>query len=79
MYRWSSPDTHPSTDKVIANCMLYWFTGNITSSFWLYYDRRSGTREEGDLLEKTEITQPVAFGCGPYEIHWVRFASLLVG
>jgi microsomal epoxide hydrolase len=50
--------------------MLYWFTGNITSSFWLYYLRRSGDGQESKLLETTKIHQPVAFGCGNYEIHW---------
>ena len=70
MYRWSSPETHLSPDFVIANCMLYWFTGSITSSFWLYYLRRSGDGQESKALETTKINQPVAFGCGNYEIHW---------
>lgn len=70
MYRWSSPETHLLPDFVIANCMLYWFTGSITSSFWLYYLRRSGDGQESKNLETTKIDQPVAFGCGNYEIHW---------
>jgi pimeloyl-ACP methyl ester carboxylesterase len=68
--RWSSPDTHPSDDDIIANVMIYWFTGTITSSFWLYYMRRSGDIEQHNLLEKTKIEQPFWFGCGQYEIHW---------
>ncbi|KAL7006435.1 hypothetical protein EMMF5_004088 [Cystobasidiomycetes sp. EMM_F5] len=73
MYRWSSPHTHPSEDEVIANCMLYWFTGNITSSFWLYYFRRSpddAEKEQNRRIEETNFVQPLAFGCGKYEIHW---------
>jgi len=70
MHRWSSPDTHLSPDFIIANTMLYWFTGNITSSFWLYFLRRSGDGKQSKMLEETKIHQPVAFGCGPHEIHW---------
>lgn len=77
MYRWSSPDTHPSEDEVIANSLLYYFTGNITSSFWLYYMRRSGPTDESDLLENSKIMQPAGFGCGAYEIHWVDSLTFL--
>lgn len=51
--------------------MIYWFTGTFTSSFWLYYMRRSGDNVQHKLLEETKIEQPFWFGCGPYEIHWV--------
>lgn len=36
VFRWSSPTTHPTDDEALANIMIYWFTQNITSSFWLY-------------------------------------------
>lgn len=70
VFRWSSPSTHPSDDEVIANIMIYWFTQTLTSSFWLYYFRRSGDGKQAKLHEDTKIEQPLWFGCGPYEIHW---------
>lgn len=77
MYRWSSPETHLSAETVIANSMLYWFTGSITSSFWLYYLRRSGDGEDVKLLDNRKIEQPLAFGCGKYEIFWVSSRCFL--
>ena len=71
-HAWSSPTTHPCSDAVIASCMLYWFTGSITSSFWLYYMRKCGSQEESYFLESQVFEQPFAFGCGSHEIHWVR-------
>lgn len=63
--------THPTLDEIIANIMIYWFTSSITSSFWLYYNRRSGDNEQHRLLEETKIEQPFWLGCGRYEIYYV--------
>lgn len=71
VFRWSSPTTHPTDDEVLANIMIYWFTQTCTSSFWLYYFRRSGDGKQSKLMEESKIEQPFSFGCGPYEIHWV--------
>jgi hypothetical protein len=63
-YRWSAQDTLPSPDEIIANCLLYFFTGSTTSSTYLYYTfqgQGKGWRDEG-----TDV--PGAFGGGPYDI-----------
>ena len=54
--------------------MLYWFTGSITSSFWLYYFRRSADEEDqkqAKFLDEAVFQQPVSVAFGKYEIHWV--------
>lgn len=72
MCRWSAPDSALSIDFVIANCMLYWFTGKITSSFWLYYLIRSGDGSHSEAVQSTKLQQPVGFTCGHKELCWVR-------
>jgi epoxide hydrolase len=66
MYRWSAPGTHLPTDFVIANCLLYWFTGSLTSSFWLYYLFNSGNGAEYQSLGG-KIEQPTAIGFGKFQ------------
>lgn len=43
---WSDCDGRPETaisrDRLLSIISLYWFTGAINSSFWLYYARRHG-------------------------------------
>lgn len=64
--------------RSFANSLLYYFTGSITSSFWLYYLRSSGPAGDFQRLEDTVVRQPVGFGCGAYEIHWVSGNCSLV-
>jgi hypothetical protein len=44
MTRWTSPNSRLSDDFILTNILLYWFSGSITSSFWLYYNVRRFTR-----------------------------------
>jgi hypothetical protein len=63
MYRWSAPGTHLPTDFIIANCLLYWFTKSLSSSFWPYYLFHSGNGEEEKTVRQ-ETKQPTAIGFG---------------
>ena len=61
----SSPTTKPSDDYVLAQCLLYWYSESITSSFWLYYSRKL-TSDDGDFHEisTTKVTVPTGVGFG---------------
>ena len=39
-----------SKDFIITNCCLYWLTGNVTSSFRLYYEARHA--HEGQQIKQ---------------------------
>jgi hypothetical protein len=80
-YRWSSPTTHPSLDELLTSCLLYWFSGSITSSFWLYYNSSTlSVKGGGDVAESMDdnVQVPSAVGLGPYEISWVSLVPLLL-
>jgi hypothetical protein len=55
----------------IANAGIYWFSGHIASSFWLYYNHKLPT---GDAQETADarVDVPCAVGLGRHEIDWVR-------
>lgn len=58
--------------------MLYWFTGSITSSFWLYYFRRSADeadQKQAKFLDEAVFQQPVSVAFGKYEIHWASYGA----
>ena len=69
-YRWTGPDTHPSVDEVVANGMIYYLTGSLTSSFWLYYNRRVNAEREAKEVAETVINAPARIGMGDHEIRW---------
>jgi hypothetical protein len=60
----------------MANIAIYWFSGSITSSFWLYYDALNPT---GDMIESAsaKVDVPSGVGMGRYEIHWVNIKKIL--
>ncbi len=64
-HRWSDPSAGepPFTpDQLLTNIMLYWITGSINTSTWLY----RGIREEGTLaLESLEGVKPPMGLCLP--------------
>ncbi|MDP6830128.1 MAG: alpha/beta fold hydrolase [Alphaproteobacteria bacterium] len=63
--RWSDPDAPKppfSPDQLLTNIMLYWLTGTINTSTWLY----RGIREEGSFaLEAVEGVRPPMALCLP--------------
>jgi len=54
-----------STDRLLANISLYWFTGAINSSFWPYYARSHGP---WSLPEEESIDVPTGYCEFPAEI-----------
>ena len=83
LFRWTAPDSHPSIDEAVAHSMLYWLTGSLASSCWLYYNRRgaAATRRaklmvvvnvdrEAKLVAETRIEAPARITMGQYELRW---------
>jgi hypothetical protein len=70
IFRWSSPNTTPSLDFAIANCLLYWFSGSMTSCLWHYYLITNNSDDMQEIF-KTQIHQPAAIGVGPFDFGWV--------
>ena len=64
----TAPDSKPTVDEILAQSMLYWYSGSIASSFYLYFNRRVQVNDEGKQILEGKIEQPVAVGCGQYEI-----------
>jgi len=54
-----------SKDVLLTNVMLYWVTGAINSSFWLYWARR---HETWPLSEHTPVRAPTAYASFPKDI-----------
>jgi pimeloyl-ACP methyl ester carboxylesterase len=54
-----------SKDDLLSNIMLYWITGAINSSFWLYYARRHAP---WPLPDNQRIEVPTAYASFPREI-----------
>ena len=54
-----------SKDLLITNVMLYWVTGAINSSFWLYWAR---LHEPWPITRETPVRAPTAFASFPKEI-----------
>jgi len=54
-----------SKDVLLTNAMLYWITGAINSSFWLYWARR---HEPWPISEQTPVRAPTAYASFPCEI-----------
>ena len=54
-----------SKDILLTNAMLYWITGAINSSFWLYWARR---HEPWPISEQTPVRAPTAYASFPREI-----------
>jgi microsomal epoxide hydrolase len=52
-------------DELLTNVMLYWATGAINSSFWLYYARRHGP---WPIPDGARIAVPTAYAAFPREI-----------
>jgi pimeloyl-ACP methyl ester carboxylesterase len=52
-------------DELLTNVMIYWVTGAINASFWLYYARR---HEPWPLPEGGRIAVPTAYAAFPREI-----------
>lgn len=52
-------------DRMLANISLYWFTGAIGSSFWLYYARLHG---DNPIPTGQTVEIPVAYAAFPCEI-----------
>ena len=52
-------------DELLANISLYWFTGAIGSSFWLYYARMHGP---WPIPAGAKITVPTGYAEFPCEI-----------
>ncbi len=66
---WTDPEASepPFTmDQLLANVMIYWVTGTINSSTWLY----RGARESGDLRasEGARIEVPCAYLLAPSDL-----------
>jgi pimeloyl-ACP methyl ester carboxylesterase len=54
-----------SKDVLLTNVMLYWVTGAINSSFWLYYTR---IHEQWPIRKENPVRVPTAFASFPKEI-----------
>jgi pimeloyl-ACP methyl ester carboxylesterase len=54
-----------SKDIVLTNTMLYWITGAINSSFWLYWSRR---HEAWPIGPDNPVQVPTAYASFPKEI-----------
>ncbi len=54
-----------SKDTLLTNVMLYWVTGAIHSSFWLYWARR---HEPWPYNEQSPVIAPTAYASFPAEI-----------
>ena len=54
-----------SKDTLLTNVMLYWLTGAINSSFWLYFARR---HSPWPLPDNQRIEVPTAYASFPREI-----------
>ena len=50
--------------------MLYYLTGSLTSSFWLYFNRRVNAEREAKEIAETVIDAPARIGMGDHEIRW---------
>lgn len=58
-------ESRASKDDLLTNIMLYWVTGTINSSFWLYYQMR---HHPWRLKRGERITVPTAVASFPGEI-----------
>jgi microsomal epoxide hydrolase len=54
-----------SKDKLLTNVMLYWVTGAVNSSFWLYWARR---HEAWPLSEQNPVRALTAYASFPKDI-----------
>jgi microsomal epoxide hydrolase len=54
-----------SKDVLLTNVMLYWITGAINASFWLYWARR---HEPWPISETNPVRVPTAYASFPREI-----------
>ena len=68
-HAWSDNDGQIESaigrDRMLANISLYWFTGAIGSSFWLYYARLHG---DNPIPAGRTVDVPVAYAAFPCEI-----------